>query len=176
MDIEKLLTLLDIEVGEDFQYFENIADLVENDDDIENDVILELIRMIDMKIFAELCESYFYEVSENIPGDHVEVYTLVENIKRVLIGLSEAVGREEDNAAIRLADELNKFRQWYSIDHQVECKNMSTSEVTFMPVRDALVTVRLERIEPTSYQYDFTKALTYPLEEFMMTYGDLVTE
>ena len=176
MDIEKLLTLLDIEVGEDFQYFENFADLVENEEDIENDVILELITMIDMKTFAELCESYFYEVAENIPGEHVDVYTLTENIKRVLIGLSEAVTAEEENAALKLADELNKFRQWYSVTQNVECKNMTTEELTLLPVRDALVNVRMERIEATTYQYDFSEALKYKLEEFIMTYGDLVSD
>lgn len=176
MDIEKILTLLDMEAGEDFQYFENFADLVECDQDIENDVILELVSMIDMNIFAELCESYFYELLENIPGEHVDVYTLAENIKRVLIGLSKATATDEENAAIKLADELNKFRQWYSVEQNVECKNMSTEEVTNLPVRDALVNVRLERIETTSYQYDFSEALKYELEEFIMTYGDLVSD
>lgn len=176
MDIEKLLTLLDIEVGEDFQYFENFADLAEIEEDIENDVILQLVTMIDMKTFAELCESYFYEVSENIPGEHVDVYTLTENIKRVLIGLSKAVAVDEEYAAIKLADELNKFRQWYSAEQNVECKNMTTGEITLMPVRDALANVRMERIEATNYQYDFSEALKYQLEEFIMTYGDLVSD
>ena len=48
-----------------------------------------------------------------MPGDQIDAYNLVENIKRVLVGLSEAVSKGEENADIKLADELNKFRLWF---------------------------------------------------------------
>ena len=173
MDRDELFALLDIETGEDFQYFENFADFVENEGAIDEDAIYELVREIDMKTFAELCESYFYETLENMPGDQIDAYNLVENIKRVLVGLAEAVSKGEENADIKLADELNKFRLWFSADSEVECRNVATNEVDYMPVRDALALSRLEKLEGDEYRYDFTDALEYELEEYIMTYGDL---
>ena len=108
-----------------------------------------------------------------MPGDQIDAYNLVENIKRVLVGLSEAVSKGEENADIKLADELNKFRLWFSADSEVECRNVATNEVDYMPVRDALALSRLEKLEGDEYRYDFTDALEYELEEYIMTYGDL---
>lgn len=173
MDREELFALLDIETGEDFQYFENFADLVENEGAIDDDALYDLIREIDMKTFAEICESYFYEVLENMPGDQIDAYNLVENIKRVLVGLSEAVRKGEENADLKLADELNKFRLWYSVDSEVECRNVANDQVDYVPVRDALALSRMEKLDGDEYRYDFTDALDYELEEYMMTYADM---
>ncbi len=173
MDRDELFTLLDIETGEDFQYFENFADFVENEGAIDSDAIYDLVTEIDMKTFAELCESYFYETLENVPGDQIDVYNLIENIKRVLVGLSEAVRKGEENADLKLTDEWNKFRIWYSADSEVECKNIASDEVHYVPVRDALVISRLEKLEGDEYRYDFTGALDYELEEFIMNYADM---
>lgn len=173
MDREELYAILDMETGEDFQYFENFADFVENEGAIDDDAVYDLIREIDMKTFAELCESYFYEALENVPGDQIDVYNLMESIKRVLIGLSEAVRKEEENADLKLADQFNKFRIWYSIDSEVECKNVASQKIHYVPVRDALALSRLEKIDGEEYRYDFTDALDYDLEEYMMTYADM---
>ena len=40
MDRDELFALLDIETGEDFQYFENFADFVENEGAIDEDACL----------------------------------------------------------------------------------------------------------------------------------------
>ena len=173
MDREELFALLDIETGEDFQYFENFADFVENEGAIDSDAIYDLITEIDMKTFAELCESYFYETLENVPGDQIDIYSLLENIKRVLVGLSEAVRKGEENADLKLTDEWNKFRIWYSADSEVECKNTASDEVHYVPVRDALVISRMEKLDGDEYRYDFTGALDYELEEFIMNYADM---
>ena len=173
MDRDELFAMLDIETGQDFQYFENFADFVENEGVIDEDAVYELIKEIDMKTLAELCESYFYEILENMPEDQIDAYNLMETIKRVLVGLSEAVRKGEENAELKLADELNKFRLWYSADTEVECINMASSQVDCMPVRDALAFSRLEKLGGNEYRYDFTDALEYELEEFMMTYGDM---
>lgn len=173
MDREELFALLDIETGEDFQYFENFADFVENEGAIDSDAIYDLITEIDMKTFAELCESYFYETLENVPGDQIDIYSLLENIKRVLVGLSEAVRKGEENADLKLTDEWNKFRIWYSADSEVECKKTASDEVHYVPVRDALVISRMEKLDGDEYRYDFAGALDYELEEFIMNYADM---
>ena len=120
MDKEELFALLDIENGAEFEYFENFADFVEHEGLIDSDAVYELITDVDMKTFAELCESYFYETLENVPGDQIDLYNLLENIKRVLVGLSEVARKGEDNAQLNLADEFNRFRLWYSSESEVE--------------------------------------------------------
>ncbi len=176
MDREELFELLDIEDASQFEYFENFADFAESDCAISDDAVYELMREVDMKTFAELCESYFYDVLESVPGDQIDVYNLLENIKRALIGLSEAAAKDEENACLKLADEFNRFRLWYAQESAVECRNLATDEVLTVPVRDALATSRLEKLEGGEYSYDFTGALEYELDEYIMTYADLVEE
>lgn len=176
MDRDELFALLDIESGSQFEYFENFADFVESDCAISDDAVYELMREVDLKTFAELCESYFYDALESVPGDQIDVYNLLENIKRALVGLSEAAGKDEEHACLKLADEFNRFRLWYSQESAVECRNLATDEVLIVPVRDSLATARLEKLEGSEYTYDFSKALEYQLEEYIMTYADLVEE
>jgi hypothetical protein len=69
---------------------------------------------------------------------------------------------------------LNKFRNWYSVELFAECKNTVNEKVSYLSVRDALVNARLEKLNGEEFAYDFTEALNYELEEFVMTYADLV--
>ncbi len=176
MDKEELFALLDIESGAEFEYFENFADFAEHEGLIDADAVYELMQDVDMKTFAELCESYFYETLENVPGDQIDLYNLLEHMKRVLVGLSEAVRKGEENALLNLADEFNRFRVWYSSESEVECKAMGTGDMLFLPVRDALVNARLEKLNGEEYAYDFSKALCYELDEYMMTFAELAEE
>ena len=173
MDRDELFELLDIDSGADFQYFENFADLVECVEDIESDVIYDMLEDVDLKTFAEICESFFYETLESVPGDQIDLYNLIENIKRALIGLAEAARGEEDNALLQLSDELNRFRIWYSVEKFAECKDLSNNKVSYLAIRDALVNARLEKLGTEEYAYAFSEGLDYELEEFIMTYADL---
>lgn len=173
MDRDELFELLDIDSGADFQYFENFADLVECEEEIESDVIYDILEDVDLKTFAEICESFFYETLESVPGDQIDLYNLIENIKRALIGLAEAARSEEDNALLQLADELNRFRIWYSVEKFAECKDLSNDKISYLAIRDALVNARLEKLGTDEYAYDFSEGLDYELEEFIMTYADL---
>jgi len=173
MDREQLFALLDIDSGADFQYFENFADLAECGEDIESDIIYEMLEDVDLRTFAELCESFFYETLESVPGDQIDLYNLIENIKRALIGLTEAARRDEENALLQLADELNRFRIWYSVETFAQCKDLSNDKSVFLSIRDALVNARLEKLGTDEYAYDFSEGLEYELEEYIMMYADL---
>ena len=180
MELEQLYEFLDIEHGGQFEYFENFADLVESPAEIHDDVLYELMKEVDMKTFAELCESYFYETLESVPGDQIDFYNLLENIKRALIGLSESAGKgeteDEDKTLINLSDEVNRFRRWFTQDMIIECRDMMSGKVEFLTIRDALTTSRLEKFSKEEHLYDFSRALDYQLEEYMMTLADLTDE
>lgn len=176
MDRNELLKYLDIESGSEFQYFEDFANLVESEAEIDSDVIFELLEEVEMDVFRELAHNYFEDIMNTIPDSQIDVYNLLENIRRVLEGLSEAVKNEEENALLKLADELNRFRNWYSCEYTVDCRDLETNEESEETVRDALVNSRLEKLMGDSFNYDFERALKYELEEFIMTYADLAAE
>lgn len=176
MTLEELYNILDLETGEDFQYFENLSDLIESNEDIESDLIYKLLNDVDIKTFAELTESYFYDVTESVPGDQIDVYNLIDNVKRVFVGLCEASKNEEDKALLSLADEIDKFRKWYHDTEKVEVRNLSKGDTRYMSVCDALTNSRLEKLESEEYSYDFNDALDYEIEEYIMTFADLAAE
>ena len=81
MNKEEIYQLMDIEKGEDFKYFESLADLLETDDNYDADTLFEVLNDIDTDILSEHASSYFEQMQENIPDDEAELYTLIENIK-----------------------------------------------------------------------------------------------
>lgn len=178
MNKEELYEILDIESGEDFQYFENFADLVESSLDFGSEVIFQLLEDIDMPVFSELCENYFDEMLNNLPDDQTEIYLLITNIKNVLMGLAGAIAESEerDNLITKLADEIADFKSWYCEESRVECKNEDTGEITIVPVRDALTLYKLEKLGESSYAYDFAEALDYELDEYVMSFADMNVE
>lgn len=176
MEKDELLKYLDIESGREFQYFEDFANLVECESDVESDILYELLSEVEMDVFRELCQNYFEDIMNSIPDSQIDLYNLLENIRRVLEGLAEAVNRDEENALLKLSDELNRFRNWYSGQYTVNLRDLDTNEITEETVRDALANARLEKLTGVEYNYDFEKALDYELEEFIMTYADLAAE
>lgn len=172
MDKERLFEILDIESGADFQYFENISELLECDEDIDSDLIYELMTDVDLEIFASICESYFEDIMEAIPGNDIDLYTLLDNIKRALIGMAKSP--QDDKTLIHLSDQLCSFKEWYCDDDNVSCQNSETGDTNFVNIRDALLLSRLEKLNGEAYTYDFTKALEYQIEEYIMTFADLI--
>ena len=97
----------------------------------------------------------------------MDLYTLMDNIKRVLIGISESVRQGDEDGIVRLSDELNRFRLWYSADASVECVDGDSGEVEYMTVRDAIAAARAEQLDKSEHRFDFSDALEYELDEFM---------
>ena len=54
MDREMLYKMLDIEEPADFQYFENLAELLECDEHIEYEDLYSLLKEVDKEILAQL--------------------------------------------------------------------------------------------------------------------------
>ena len=54
MDKEKLYELLDIDTPTDFQYFENLAALLECEEDIEEQVLYSLVEEVDKQVLSDL--------------------------------------------------------------------------------------------------------------------------
>lgn len=172
MDKTELYNLLEIEDGSEFEYFEDFAALIECEASIESDVIYSLLKEVSLETFSELCASYFEEILEAVPNDSIEVYTLLENVQRSIRGL--ALHGDGESSLLQLADEVNRFRIWYCIESKVICRNFASDLEEEMPVSEALVTSRLEKISGDKYSFDFTNSLDYPMEEYIMSFADIM--
>ncbi len=173
MDREKLYKLLDIEGPQDFEYFENIAALLECEDHISFDEIWTLLKDVDKDSLVLLINNYFEEVLEFLPGDDADFFLLIDKIRLALMGLAR--NSDDENILGNLAEEMNKFRIWYSSDSQVICQSILTNAEETYSLRDALVFARLEKIEGPGYFYDFSLCSDYPLDEYIMSFGDVIS-
>ena len=87
MDKVRFYRVLDIESPEEFQYYENLASLLEEDEFIEENLIKDLLKDIDTEKLAEHFESYFDGFLDHIPDSETEMYVTIESIKRAFDGL-----------------------------------------------------------------------------------------
>lgn len=125
MNFETLLEFLELESADEFEYFENLADLVEADAEILPEAVYQLFEGVDMEILGELLENYFEEMLKTVPEDSVELYTLLDSVKMALIGMSRNIEEEQD--LVLLADEFCRFRNWYSLDSAVWVRELGES-------------------------------------------------
>ncbi len=172
MNREELYELLDIDSPEDFQYFENLAAYLECDDQLEYEDIAALIKDIDKDTLAQLVDNYFEEISDFIPAAETAVYGILENVRRALIGMIRNCN--DETMETKLVDEFERFRCWYSMDSQVFITDMGTVDEKQFTLRDALVNARIEKLDGDKYQYDFSQCEDYPLEEYIVSFGDMV--
>lgn len=175
MNKEEFYELLDIETPADFQYFENLAAFLECDEQPEFEDVAALFTEADKDVLAQLADNYFEEVTDFIPENQTEIYTIFENVRRAIVGMCRNC-EDDENLTAKLAEELERFRAWYSSESKAYCTDLSTMEEIQMPLRDALVASRIEGIEGNSnkYQYDFSECMEYPLDEYIVSLGDMI--
>ena len=171
MEKEKLYEFLDIESPVDFEYFENIAALLECDEDISYDDMFELISQVDTETLIMLIDNYFEEISDYIPGESAEFYTLMEQIRLSLTGLARS--SDEENVMANLVEEIDRFRRWYSSESKVICTPIGSAYEEEQTLRDALYMSRLEKIDGDRYSYDFSQCIDYHLDEYIMSFADV---
>ncbi|MDR3363801.1 MAG: hypothetical protein LBS91_02445 [Clostridiales Family XIII bacterium] len=173
MDFEELLALLDIDAPSDLVYFEQFADLMEQPRDIPPEALAKLIEGMEADVLSELTESYFEDILKFVPDDESELYTLLSNISTTLSALAQSA---EDDAAQTYAEELFKFRAWYLIDSRVICTENSDGTEKEIPLMEALTNYRLQNFTHEDYSYDFSDARDYPLEEYIVSLGNLLED
>lgn len=168
MDLNELFEIVDIESAEDFKYFDNFAALMESDDYIPTEVMYELFAEVDTDVLSELTDNYFEDIMEGVPEEEAELFTLLDNIKRVLKGYAE--NTDDERSIVLFTDEISRFRNWYNFDTDVECQSRKDGSARTVPVREALVLYRIEKLKADEYQYDFSQCLDYPLDEYVVSF------
>ena len=178
MNKERLLEILGIESGSDIRFFEDFAEIVETEEELETTALAEVLAEADMEVFEELCEGYFEELLGFLEHSEDKIRDITGDIKKAICGrsvvLREAYDSHETNrAAFDLADELMRFRDWYSAGGSVVCSNIDTGETSLVSVRDAVLTARLERLGGDSYDFDFGSALFYDFGDYEAPQGNM---
>lgn len=168
MDLNELFEIVDIESAEDFKYFDNFAALMESDDYIPAEVMYELFVEVDTDVLSELTDNYFEDIMEGVPEEEAELFTLLDNIKRVLKGYAE--NTDDERSIVLFTDEVSRFRNWYNFDTDVECQSRKDGSTRTVPVREALVLYRIEKLRADEYMYDFSECLDYPLDEYVVSF------
>lgn len=164
--------ILDIDSPADFQYFENLAAFLECEEDIEYEDLAGLVKEVDKPTLAQLIGDYFEEITDFLPESETEVYTVFDNVRRSLAGMSKNC--DDDTTLTKLTDELERFRQWYSIESRAFLTDLGTADEEEMTLRDALICARVEALEGNKYQYDFSECSDYPLDEYIVSFGDMM--
>ena len=176
MKFEALLDYLELSDASEFEYFENLADLVEADMEIEPELIYKLLEEADMEIFAELTENYFEDLLQAVPEDAMELYTLLDSVKMALMGMAKNLEEEKD--LVLLSDEFSRFRNWYSLESQVWVQELSESSraESCLSLRDALTLSRMEALGGEKYEYYFDEVLKFEMDQYTMSFADLMQE
>ena len=109
MNREQLYEYLDIDTPADFEYFENMAALLECEEDIPYEEICVLIEDVDKDNLALLIDNYFEELSDFYPDGDDEFYMLMDKIRLSLSGMAKNSG-EKNTMARRLSETHWFFR------------------------------------------------------------------
>jgi len=169
MEYNELLELLDIETPQDFQYFENMAALIECEYQIPAHLIFKLFKEVNDDNAIEIIEEYFNDMLEGVPDSEGDIYSIIDNERTALCGL---INSDEGDKAIRtLSEEIENFREWYVFDSKVYCTSRETGEESTESVRDALTMIRAEKFGGACYDYDFSQAANYQIDEFVFSIG-----
>lgn len=168
MDKTGFYTILDIDNAEEFQYYENIAAMIEADDYIESNLIKDLLKDVDPDNFAELTDSYFEELLKMLPDEETDLYITVESIKRILCGLITPEMNPDDAAL--LADEFIKMRKWFV--HDLLAFDMNTGEE--ISVRDAIYNIAATKYIGGEKKYDFRLACNYDTDGYDVRFADMI--
>ena len=166
--MNELFEIVDIESTEDFKYFDNFAALMESDEYIPGEVMYELFAEVDTGVLSELTDNYFEDIMEGVPEEEAELFTLLDNIKRVLKGYAE--NTDDERSIVLFTDEVSRFRNWYNFDTDVECQSSRDGSIRTVPVREVLVLYRIEKLRADEYMYDFSQCLDYPLDEYVVSF------
>ena len=166
MDKTIFYTILDIDNPAEFQFYENMAALLEEDEYIETNLIKDLFKDVDKNNLAELTDGYFEELLKMIPDEETDLYITVESIKRALTGMITE-DMEADEIAL-LADEFQKARKWYV--HDLLAFDMING--TECSVRDAVTELAAARLIGGNARYDFRLASDIDIDGYDMRITD----
>ncbi|MDR0853691.1 MAG: hypothetical protein LBN34_04925 [Clostridiales Family XIII bacterium] len=177
MELDELLALLDVDSPAELVYFEQYADLMENENDIPVETLSALVEEMDSDVLSEITDNYFDDMLGFIPDDAAELYTLIHTVGTTLASLAKTGETDAEDSTLKMyAEELYKFRNWLLDEGICVCTNTSTEEVKELNILEALISYRVSNLTDEDYQYDFSGALDYPIDEYIISLSALAED
>ena len=163
MTLADLFEMLEMDSPADFEYFEQFADLMESEENIPFDLFYSAISEASPETMTELTGNYMEDLSNALPDDYDELFSIVDSVQQRLLLLCENL--DDSDSRRDYANELYRFRQWYH-------KNDGAS-VDGIPccVMDAAARARSEKFSGNEHVYDFSPSLGYDLEDLSVGLG-----
>jgi len=146
------------------EYFEELADLLEEERELDFEEVFEAIDGTSSEDMGEILENYMEEILNGLPDEEQEIYLLLENIKSGLLFLCENL--EDENTRNQFAEELTRFKNWYTEDGLCKVGDIPCS------LMHAVATSRADALMNEESEYDFSGVLGYELRDFEMSIGN----
>lgn len=168
MDRDKLYEILDIESPDEFEYYENLSALLEADEMIDSDLILALLKEIELEKLADMLESYFDEWNKVIPDELAELYVTIDTVKLSIMGNFNEYMTDEDYSS--LAQAIYDFRRWYVLEDHVHDEESGIE----LNVRDARYNLSASRFTGDECNYNFDDAYQYVGDSYSVKISDII--
>lgn len=159
----ELMNMLNMDELYDFEYFEQLADLLECEEEIPFELFFEILSETDGDVMRELVGNYMEEFLDNIPDFSADLFTIAESIKQRLLLLTETL--EEEETKRTFAEELYKFKQWYTKP------DGATANENPCSILEAITLHRAENLGEKKMKYNFENSLDYELDEISIGLG-----
>ena len=166
--LHELLEIMDIDDGSELEYFESMADLIEEEREVDFDALYTIFSQADVYKLVGLIKDYFEDISEIIPDEDTDFNILLENIKTNLVGLGEEMDKEEPDTIRLFTSEFSKFREWYATRKEVLCRDLEEGTYEDLTVIQAIGAIRAEKLGEGRYQMDFSNMLDYDISEYVV--------
>jgi hypothetical protein len=173
MDFEELLETLDIESPTDLVYFEQFAELMEISEEIPLETLCVLFEGMEPSVLVELISGYFEEITQSLPDGEDELYTLLFGIDTTLQTLAS---NGEDETMRIFAEEFYRVRTWYLFEPSVLCTNQTEGDEREITLFEALTEYRAKNYTDDDLTFDFTNALSFQLDEYIVSVGSLYND
>lgn len=162
MERDDLFDLLEIDRPEQFEYFEQFAELLECEDEIAFEDMYEVLEGASAENLGEFSENYFEELMNALPDSEQAAFAKLDAIQQRLMLLAA----DEDGSSLRLfVQELYKFRLWYHEPGPATVGGLRMSPM------EALLECRAGRLTGMEHECDFSGFDSYELEELSMNLG-----
>ena len=159
----ELFELLEIEDPSEVEYFEQLADLIETEEEIAFDDLFTAVSQVSSMTMGEFAENYFEEILKALPDNAEDICSTFTSVQQRFMMLAEGLDDGGDREA--LAEELETFRGWY---HDPSLAEIDGKKVS---VFHAVFECRADKLQNTEHDYEFANALDYPLDEIVMDLG-----
>ena len=159
----ELMKILNMDELYNFEYFEQLADLLECEEKIPFDLFFEILSETDGDVMKELIGNYMEELLDNIPDFSADLFAIVETIKQRLLLLTETL--EEHETKRIFTEELYKFKQWYTTPEGATANGEPCS------ILEAIALHRAENLGEKKMKYDFGNSVDYKMDEISIGLG-----